>query len=72
MSEFTSIEFTAFAIAKIGSGQLVSVQLVILAAGDSSRMGFPKQLAQVKDKPLLEQVVEKSALHIQDSHVESL
>ena len=25
---------------------------VILAAGDSTRMGFPKQLADVKDKPL--------------------
>ena len=32
---------------------------VILAAGDSTRMGFPKQLAEVKDKPLLELVVEK-------------
>ena len=32
---------------------------VILAAGDSTRMGFPKQLAEVKDKPLLELVIEK-------------
>ena len=32
---------------------------VILAAGDSTRMGFPKQLAEVKNKPLLELVVEK-------------
>ena len=29
---------------------------VILAAGDSTRMGFPKQLAEIKDKPLLEPV----------------
>ena len=32
---------------------------VILAAGDSRRMGFPKQLAEIKDKPLLELVIEK-------------
>ena len=32
---------------------------VILAAGDSTRMGFPKQLAEVKDKPLLELIIEK-------------
>ena len=32
---------------------------VILAAGDSTRMGFPKQLAEVKTKPLLELVIEK-------------
>ena len=32
---------------------------VILAAGDSTRMGFPKQLAEIKDKPLLEIVIEK-------------
>ena len=32
---------------------------VILAAGGSTRMGFPKQLAEVKDKPLLELVIEK-------------
>ena len=32
---------------------------VILAAGDSTRMGFPKQLAEIKDKPLLELVIEK-------------
>ena len=32
---------------------------VILAAGDSTRMGFPKQLAEVKNKPLLELVIEK-------------
>ena len=33
---------------------------VILAAGDSTRMGFPKQLAEIKDKPLLELVIEKA------------
>ena len=32
---------------------------VVLAAGDSTRMGFPKQLAEIKDKPLLELVIEK-------------
>ena len=32
---------------------------VILAAGDSSRMGFPKQLAEVKEKPLLQSVIDK-------------
>ena len=32
---------------------------VILAAGDSTIMGFPKQLAEIKDKPLLELVIEK-------------
>ena len=32
---------------------------VILAAGDSSRMGFPKQLAEVKEKPLLQLIVDK-------------
>jgi len=42
---------------------------VILAAGDSSRMGFPKQLAQVKDKPLLEQVIEKVNKHFEHSSV---
>ncbi len=32
---------------------------VVLAAGDSTRMGFPKQLAEIKEKPLLELVIEK-------------
>tara|TARA_E500000075_G_scaffold125835_1_gene129956 strand:- start:87 stop:683 length:597 start_codon:yes stop_codon:yes gene_type:complete len=32
---------------------------VILAAGDSSRMGFPKQLAEVKEKSLLQQIIDK-------------
>ncbi len=32
---------------------------VILSAGDSTRMGFPKQLAEIKDKPLLELIIEK-------------
>jgi len=31
---------------------------VILAAGDSSRMGFPKQLAEYKEKTILETVVD--------------
>ena len=32
---------------------------VILAAGDSSRMGFPKQLAEVKEKYLLQLIIDK-------------
>ena len=32
---------------------------VILAAGDSSRMGFPKQLAEVKEKSLLQSIIDK-------------
>ena len=40
---------------------------VILAAGDSTRMGFPKQLAEVKDKPLLELVIEKVNSHFESS-----
>ena len=31
---------------------------VILAAGDSSRMGFPKQLAEYKGKTILETVID--------------
>ena len=32
---------------------------VILAAGSSSRMGFPKQLAEVRNKPLLQAIIDK-------------
>ena len=42
---------------------------VILAAGDSTRMGFPKQLAEVKDKPLLELVIEKVDSYFESSTV---
>jgi len=42
---------------------------VILAAGDSTRMGFPKQLAEVKDKPLLELIIEKVNSHFESSTV---
>ena len=42
---------------------------VILAAGDSTRMGFPKQLAEVKDKPLLELVIEKVNHYFESSAV---
>lgn len=42
---------------------------VILAAGDSTRMGFPKQLAEVKDKPLLEIVIEKVNSYFESSTV---
>ena len=42
---------------------------VILAAGDSTRMGFPKQLAEVKDKPLLELVIEKVNSYFDSSTV---
>ena len=42
---------------------------VILAAGDSTRMGFPKQLAEVKNKPLLELVIEKVNTYFESSTV---
>ena len=42
---------------------------VILAAGDSTRMGFPKQLAEVKNKPLLELVIEKVNTYLESSTV---
>ena len=42
---------------------------VILAAGDSTRMGFPKQLAEVKNKPLLELVIEKVNIYFELSTV---
>ena len=42
---------------------------VILAAGDSTRMGFPKQLAEIKDKPLLELVIEKVNSNFNSSSV---
>ena len=42
---------------------------VILAAGDSTRMGFPKQLAEVKDKPLLEIIIEKVNSNFESSTV---
>ena len=42
---------------------------VILAAGDSTRMGFPKPLAEVKDKPLLELVIEKVNSYFESSTV---
>ena len=42
---------------------------VILAAGDSTRMGFPKQLAEIKDKPLLELVIEKVSSNFELSTV---
>ena len=42
---------------------------VILAAGDSTRMGFPKQLAEVKDKPLLELLIEKVNSYFESSTV---
>ena len=38
---------------------------IILAAGDSSRMGFPKQLAEYKGKTILETVVETVAKYIE-------
>ena len=42
---------------------------VILAAGDSTRMGFPKQLAEVKDMPLLEIIIEKVNSNFESSTV---
>lgn len=42
---------------------------VILAAGSSSRMGFPKQLAEVKDKPLLQAIIDKVNINFDNSSV---
>ena len=42
---------------------------VILAAGSSSRMGFPKQLAEVKDKPLLQSIIDKVNINFDNSSV---
>ena len=42
---------------------------VILAAGGSSRMGFPKQLAEVRDKPLLQAIIDKVNINFDNSSV---
>lgn len=42
---------------------------IILAAGESSRMGFPKQLAEYKGKTILETVVETVSNNIENSIV---
>ena len=42
---------------------------VILAAGSSSRMGFPKQLAEVKNKPLLQAIIDKVNINFDSSSV---
>ena len=42
---------------------------VILAAGSSSRMGFPKQLAEVRDKPLLQAIIDKVNINFENSSV---
>ena len=42
---------------------------VILAAGSSSRMGFPKQLAEVKDNPLLQSIIDKVNINFDNSSV---
>ena len=42
---------------------------VILAAGSSSRMGFPKQLAEVRDKPLLQSIIDKVNINFDNSSV---
>ena len=42
---------------------------VILAAGSSSRMGFPKQLAEVRDKSLLQAIIDKVNINFDNSSV---
>ena len=42
---------------------------VILAAGSSSRMGFPKQLAEVRNKPLLQAIIDKVNINFDNSSV---
>ena len=42
---------------------------VILAAGSSSRMGFPKELAEVRDKPLLQAIIDKVNINFDNSSV---
>ena len=42
---------------------------IILAAGESSRMGFPKQLAEYKGKTILETVVETVSNNIENTIV---
>ena len=42
---------------------------IILAAGDSSRMGFPKQLAEYKGKTILQTVVDKVTKNFEDTIV---
>ena len=42
---------------------------VILAAGDSSRMGFPKQLAEYKGKTILETVVDTVTSNLDETVV---
>ena len=42
---------------------------VVLAAGSSSRMGFPKQLAEVRDKPLLQAIIDKVNINFDNSSV---
>ena len=42
---------------------------IILAAGDSSRMGFPKQLAEYKGKTILQTVVDEVTKNLDDTIV---
>ena len=42
---------------------------VILAAGSSSRMGFPKQLAEVKEKPLLQSIIDKVNINFDNTRI---
>jgi len=42
---------------------------IILAAGDSSRMGFPKQLAEYKGKTILQTVVDEVTKNFKDTIV---
>lgn len=57
-----------FRISRCALMKNASTSIIILAAGNSSRLGLPKQLLRYKDKSLLRRIVE-SALEVRASEV---